>query len=359
MFTHKHYVPILKAKEGEFRALQETRTATKDLMTPLFDVINIPWDYVNDVESKTIDDHLNNIGKKILDYWGQERRFFLDSDLIDGDRLMNDGLTHHLTYLFNDFRAKGIIGVPVTGLQRSANYKAAINGILNTDQRGVCLRLQNSDLTDSELKNIIDTDLAFYNLTPANIDLIIDLEGIEGNPDLLVLTVSTIINNAVPYIENWKSITVAATGFPSDLSDIKADTIDSIDRTEWLMWANLITKNLKRLPTFGDYGIAHPEIVEMDPRTMRVSASIRYTHDDYWVIVRGKWLLKHGHGQYRNLCANLIARPEYSGVAFSWGDNYINDCANEAVGTGNPGIWRKVGNNHHFQKVVTQISNLP
>lgn len=45
MFTHKHYVPILKAKEGEFKALQETFPATEEAMTPLFEIPNIIWDY--------------------------------------------------------------------------------------------------------------------------------------------------------------------------------------------------------------------------------------------------------------------------------------------------------------------------
>jgi hypothetical protein len=97
----------------------------------------------------------------------------------------------------------------------------------------------------------------------------------------------------------------------------------------------------------------------MDPRNMRVSASIRYTCDDYWLIVRGKWLRKFGFGQYHNMCANLIRRPEYSGAAFCWGDNYINDCAIQSVGTGSATTWRKVGNNHHFHKVIAQISSLP
>ena len=39
---------------------------------------------------------------------------------------------------------------------------------------------------------------------------------------------------------------------------------------------------------FGDYAIAHPIPTELDPRTMRMSASIRYTTSDEWLILKGR-----------------------------------------------------------------------
>lgn len=360
MFSTKHYVPIIKAKEGEFKALQETFEPTKDGLTPLFEVVGIAWDYEEGSESKTIDDHLSKIGKKLLDCWGVERRVFVDSNLLDPNRLMLDGATHHLVHLFNDFRARNIKAIPTTALDRSPNYKQAVSQIVGQDNRGICLRLQNASITILNLKESIDADLNLYGINPNDCDLIIDLESINGNnSELLVFTLVTFINNALPYVNDWRSVTIASTSFPTDLSDIGPNTIDSIDRTEWMFWRALIGSPLKRVPSFGDYSIAHPEMLEMDPRNMRVSASIRYTHDTYWLIVRGKWLRKFGFGQYHVLCQNLIARPEFCGAAYSWADNYINDCAAGTVGTGSPTTWRKVGNNHHFQKVVTQISNLP
>lgn len=359
MFTYKHYVPILKAKEGEFKALQETAEATKDMMTPLFEIMDVPWDYQEGAEGKTIDEHLNKIGKKISECWG-ERRIFVDSPLIAGNRKMMDNSTHHFEFLFNDFRSKGLNTIPTAELSRHNDYKRAIKSIVQTDEKGICLRLFSADIANASLKAIIDNDLAFYEVSPKESDLIIDLEHISNdNQDLLTLTISTFINNVIPYINDWRSITLAETAFPTNLSEIDADTIDAIERGEWQIWNKLLSRTLNRIPSFGDYSIANPEVLDLDPRNMRVSASIRYTCDEYWLIVRGRWLRKYGYDQYHNLCKNLILRTEYCGPTFSWADNYINECAAETVGAGNPTTWRKVGNNHHFQKVFAQISSLP
>lgn len=357
---HKQYVPILKAKEGEFKALQDSFPATKDSMTPLLEIVGIPWDYAEEQDAKTIDEHLSKISKKILDAWGTDRKIFVDSNIIDGISVMLDGTTHHLVFLFNEFRRNALNTIPVTGLERHADYKRAVQAIHGTDKKGICLRIKNEDLPKADLKALIDADLAYYNVSPAEVDLIIDLDTITGTAtDLLVLTISNVINNTFPYLQDWRTFTLASSAFPPDLSDIRASTIDTIDRLDWQLWRALLNNPLKRIPAFGDYSIAHPEVNELDPRMITMSASIRYTADDYWLIVRGRSTKQHGYIQYHALSLTLIARPEYCGSAYSWGDDYIDKCAAQTVGTGNPTTWRRVANNHHFQKVITQLSNLP
>ncbi len=359
MFDYKHYVPILKGKEGEFKALQETFDTTRDHMTPLIEVVSIPWDYDEETEAKSINDHLSKIGKKLAESWGSNRKCFVESPMIEGNRKMLDNSTHHLNFLFDDFREKKIDAIPTSRLGQVAGYKSAVRNIVAQDKRGVCLRLQNADLSDSTLKENIDIDLGVYGVTPNETDLIIDLGSIGNNVDLLVFTLSIFINNALPYINEWRSLTFAGSSFPINLSEITANTTDSIERLEWQIWNRLLSAKLQRIPSFGDYSIAHPEILETDPRFLTISASIRYTCDNSWLIVRGRGTKKHGWEQYYTLCSSLIQMEEYCGAAFSWGDNYINECAARNVGTGNATTWRKVANNHHFQKVIFQLSILP
>lgn len=359
MFEYKHYVPILKAKEGEFKALEVTFDATKQFMTPLLEIVEVPWDYENEVEEKEINVHLSNIGKKTLNAWGTSMPIFIDSNVIDSARVMNDGITHHLSFLFDDFRSKNILSIPVTGLTRHSSYKNTVNEIAAIDGRGICLRLAKEDIASSDIKDNIDTDLQFYNLTPKQVDLIIDFGSI-ANADvrLLLLLVISMINNNIPYIHNWRTLTITSTAFPIDLSEIDSGTFDTIDRNEWIIWKMLLTSDILRMPTFGDYSIAHPEVVGINPRFIRMSASIRYTYNDYWLIARGRGLQRYGYEQYYTLCESLVVRPEYSGATFSWADNYISECSTRAVGVGNPTTWRKIANNHHFEKTVYLISNL-
>ena len=54
MFDHRHYVPILKGKMGEYTALAELRDEQKDSLTPLIEVPPVPWDYAEDAESRSV-----------------------------------------------------------------------------------------------------------------------------------------------------------------------------------------------------------------------------------------------------------------------------------------------------------------
>ena len=89
---------------------------------------------------------------------------------------------------------------------------------------------------------------------------------------------------------------------------------------------------------------------------MRPSASVRYTANEYWLVLKGRNLRDHGYEQFHDVCRELIEKLEYSGRSFSWGDGYIDDCANEIAGTGNLTTWRKVGTSHHLAFVLRQIS---
>jgi len=112
------------------------------------------------------------------------------------------------------------------------------------------------------------------------------------------------------------------------------------------------------MPVFGDYAIAHPDPGEVDPRIMKASASVRYTTEDHWIVPKGRNLRGHGYDQFFSVCEALIERDEYSGCGFSWGDQYIWDCAHRLKGPGNLTTWRKVGTSHHLAFVVDQLSRL-
>ena len=83
---------------------------------------------------------------------------------------------------------------------------------------------------------------------------------------------------------------------------------------------------------------------------------MRYTADGSWLVLKGRNLRDHGYEQFYDVCADLIARDEYSGREFSWGDEYIDDCANRRVGTGNLTTWRKVGTSHHLSYVLRELA---
>jgi hypothetical protein len=134
-----------------------------------------------------------------------------------------------------------------------------------------------------------------------------------------------------------------------------------IRRSEWIFYKMLVTNLEKagtRLPTFGDYAINHPGVLSLDMRIVKPSATIRYTTDDAWLIVKGPNVRDYGFGQYRGHCETVLASQHYRGPDFSEGDLYISNCASGTATTGNLPVWRRVGTNHHLEKVVRDIASL-
>jgi Beta protein len=169
--------------------------------------------------------------------------------------------------------------------------------------------------------------------------------------------------NEFPDRDKWRTMTVVGTGFPIDLSQVSSG-IEEIPRLEFFLWNNLVSEKAPtRIPTFGDYTASHFESVEGDPRLLTPSANIRYALNDSWLVVkggpvRGPYARKlGGYDQFYGLSSILLARPEFMGEDFSWGDKHIARCARRQASTGNTTTWRQVAVNHHITVVQRQVSS--
>jgi hypothetical protein len=357
-FDHKHYVPTLKWRQGEFKALATLDSGVKDWITPLIEVPAIPWDHEDGCPQRDVDDHLAKIPKQLETNWG-DRFAFLDCALIADERLR--GGTHPVTWVADNANARGLNLIPVTSLDRGAEYQQAVRNSARDTAADIALRLSSSDIFDEDLESRIATALESLGAVTESIHLILDLQAVdESNASVLAAVLPRTIN-AIPGIRQWRTVTFLGTAFPIDLSDVSAG-VGSISRAEWELWLSLLGKKLFRLPTFGDYSIAHFDTRELDPRTMRVSASIRYTGAEEWHIFRGRWLRSpnaSGFEQFRELSGAVINHREYAGPDYSWGDEFIYNCANGNGGTGNLAQWRQVGNSHHITYVARQVASLP
>lgn len=360
MFNAKHYVPILKGKEGEFAALRSLDASTKDALTPMIEITAVPWDYTNDQPQRTLDEHLRPIADKILRSWLPERPIFVDVRWIPGTDTVDDGRTA-LSYVLDDARAKGLTVIPVTGFGRSPQYRTSVKNAIATDGNGVCLRLERDDFATVS-GAYLDAFLDDLQVNPETVDLVIDFRDIiQGQDSTLALAAQAIISN-LPHIEKWRSLTLSASAFPINLSGVPANTTFNAERTEWLLWQSLRARRsaIPRFPTFSDYAISHPDVPDdVDPRTMRMSANLRYTASEYWLLLKERNVKNYGFDQFNDLCRELVSRPEYSGRGFSWGDTFIDDRASNQESPGNATTWRRVGTSHHLTFVTRQIASLP
>ncbi|OHD67721.1 MAG: hypothetical protein A2W19_16520 [Spirochaetes bacterium RBG_16_49_21] len=368
MFKYYHYVPVLKWKRGEQIGLANCIEETKKSLTPLIEIPPIPWDYNNECQSCLVDEHISDIASTILKSFGPEKPFFIDVSLVDPEFLKSGD--HIISIIFTDALKNKLTMIPVVSLHEKIEFYDSIKNILNKKNNGICLRVCLDDFDDENIFKKITEDLfKELSIKLENVDLVVDF-GYLSEP-VPMITIASIINNFVYDIEKWRTFTLVSSSFPFDMSEIERDSIETLTRIEWQMWESLLLRfkagKIKRMPTYGDYVIANPEMTEIDPRTMNISGNIRYTiMDDYLIIKgaavrdvkRGGVILKRGRGytQMKSLCQALVKRSEFMGATFSWGDRYIEDCANGKVSNGNAETWRRVGTNHHLTLVSGKLS---
>jgi hypothetical protein len=330
------------------------------MITPLLEIPAIPHDFEEECPAKTIDEHLALMPRQMQEAW-PGKAAFLDCDLVGTERI--SGNIHPVVWFATQIAKSPL--VPVTGLERDKDYQTAVAAaVAASESKEVAIRLTVKAMFAEELEANLGSNLKTLGATNLDhVHIILDLKYFDVSGATVFESALPKILNTTPTFVKAKTLTLLGTGFPIDLSDV-SQGIGAIERSEWELWNVLRSSDpkLKRMPTFGDYSIAHFGARELDPRTMRVSASIRYTSEADWLIFRGRWLRDPkgtGFEQFRQLSAQVIQNPAFSGRKFSWGDDFIYKCAQQTGGTGNLSQWRQVGNSHHITFVVRQLANLP
>jgi hypothetical protein len=356
IFDHHYYVPCLTWKQGEYQALLRLQRDARTSIIPLIDIPEIGWDFETETEAKTIDEHLAKFATRLSQKWG-DRWAFVDLKLIAPGERMRDG-RHPLEFVFDSLRRESALGVPVTGLNRDSGYQMAVAKTIRRDNSGACVRLSIEDATSTELSGNLSALLTKLSVQAEDVHLILDLEAPNFEPlDAFTAMVKSVIAR-LPVLNRWRTWTICATSFPQNMGQLKIGP-QIIKRFEWLFYKKLVqTLGSLRKPTFGDYAIAHPDPVRIDMRLVKPAASIRYTVNDGWFVVKGTNVRDNGTAQYRKHCALLLASGLYSGAAFSTADAYIRRCALRRVKPGGLTTWRWVGTNHHIEKTVADLASL-
>jgi Beta protein len=357
MFNHRHYVPILKWKMGEYQALHRLANPVKDSLTPLLEMPPVGFDFETGRHRESADDHLGDFGKRLKSKW-QARPCFVDLKYLPPQTRMAGG-RHYVDVVFETARTEGCSAIPVVSFANDAAFITAVAAVIGRDRRGVCLRLTASDFDRPALATDIENLLRTLGIGWAEADLVIDL----GTPNYVPLaayvrTLPTLLG-LVPALNRWRTLTIAGTSYPESVARL-APPFQVIPRYEWTAYRAFVGQlgREARIPTFGDYAVAHPDLVEMDMRMIKPFAKLRYTIDDQWHVGRGTPVRTNGFGQYRTMCAALAAQPYFSGAGYSAGDAHIAGCAAGTVATGNLSTWVWVSTNRHLTKVVGDLAIL-
>lgn len=353
MITDLLYVPILKWRQGERLAVSQLSPHINDLIIPLAEIPPPRYDHVREQATKTLQDHLDPIPEQLKKSRG-DLPIFVDFYLID----INRTPTPDIQIFLDKCLQIGVRFIPI--IQLNDKLSAFLAQAPQYRPNGICLRITEQDAIDPNLTTNILGILKMKGLSPGDVDLLIDLREVNDEHEQRAKGLAKTALRAVPRLAHWRSLILASGAFPLNLAGLPRGA-NLIHRTDWAIWQSICSElydELPQIPTYGDYAIAHPEHTEIDPRTMRMSANIRYTTDNTWLVLKGRSTRDYGFDQFHDLCADLIGRPEYCGPNYSHGDEFIEKCALRKNGPGNATTWRQVGTNHHITFVVGQISNM-
>lgn len=353
------YVPVLRWKAAEVDAFYNLEKIVKQQITPMFELCPVMF-----IREKKVGDNFVKVKLPITVLYKMlielksvvgKTPFYMDLKNVD-DRnttYSNQSLWESILE-YGKFIKLPII--PVTGFYGNGSKNQNLIGSIATEfGNGICIRLFQKDILRQSFHSDINRLLSMLNSTPSHVDLIIDFQFLNNQ------SISyTTIENKLPHIDKWRSITFLAGSFPENLGHLQANDTYMIPRFEWLKYQREIISNspfLKRIPRFGDYTIQH-SIYKEPPDFVNVSASIRYTHNEKWVIIRGEALGKEGgigYDQYPAEAQLLVEKNEYCGANYSRGDEIIMEKSKNGSNTGTPETWIMIGINHHVTHTVYQL----
>ncbi|TQJ23674.1 T4 beta protein [Micromonospora sp. A202] len=333
------YMPILKGREGEFKAFAHLPTALVSHILPIFEVVataNGPikdaYRFVNQVRESAPADLRIAVDVRHL------------SDPTEGVRLPLRDIAY-------DLAAWGIPMLPVLHLYDTEARLADVRLAADLHSGHTILRLgsDNRGPDDGEAEEALDRLQNEIGLTIEHCHLVLDVSEVRSERDLT--RVEPVVRKCASWARRypWRSITVAAGAMPQSISHLPVHRPTALRRWDLQLWQRVQDLGIQ----YADYGIAHPGIAGAAWRPM---PSLRYSDDEVWWIYRWPQVTADRHAMY-DLCKELVASDHWpiQGRDFSWGDHQIAARADGVGGPGNAANWRAWTTSHHLAQVMDQL----
>lgn len=353
------YLPIVKAKKGEFEAYENLPEHIHKKILPLFELPKFKpaarfEDLVNPLEA-----YLD----ELIDYISSVRNdhpVMFDFSLWAPNSCIEDG-EHVIGHMYNNLLDKGTPVYPVIGYDRwdDPEYSSALREIDVPGKVPFCLRLGSDAFDDfyepeyfhERIEEIFDS----LSISPNNCIVILDF---GDTTNTSVIEIQEIVELAFNILNSWelKFISIAGCSLSPNIVDSVKDKNSSgkVLRREMMAWKALKKDNPSLPLIFGDYGVRNPKAVD-DVIAPDANGKIRYTINQHFYIERGHSKRQGDKGaQTYKLSQSLMGSGYYMGPEFSWGDARIKECSEEKF-KGNASNWIAIDTNHHTHAVVSEV----
>ncbi|MDD5330156.1 MAG: beta family protein [Sulfuricella sp.] len=358
------YLPILKAKPGELKALANSKTSVSAKVLPLFDVGRLSertrqakrFSETSTVTCAYLDEVAESIAKVRKG----------SSALVDAYQWPPNSATetgeHVIPYIYGKLASLGVKAIPVIGYDRwdSTQYRAAMMQLELSPEDYYCLRLDSHAIEDAAepefFEEQLTTILDDLQIDPSRCAVLLDFG------DISHASIEDILDQGAKIVEQldsfgFRRIATAGCSLPPTIDGAvkKPNSTGKVLRKEMLVWQMLRTQYPHINWLFGDYGVRSPNIGE-DVVSPHTNGKIRHTIDKHFFIVRGHSVqIGAKGGQMYDLAKRLVESQHYLGPEFSWGDSQILQCS---LGQGTPGnstTWIAIDTNHHIAYAVAEV----
>ncbi|MDT7436193.1 beta family protein [Citrobacter freundii] len=356
------YVPILKAKPGEFAALEKLKTAYSQRITPFFEIPKFTQKmreqayYRDSTQPKKhyLDKISNEISKSC-----KSSAIFFDHFEWKPNEYTETG-EHVYGYMYRKLSESGLKVHPVVGFDRwdDVDYQNALCNLSIADDTYFCLRIDSETIEDAYdedyFKDSIDSIIQGLNLTNQQIIILLDFGDVTKKS---IVSLLADLQHLLKIVSEYKFSTVMMTGasFPMIINEAvkDEDSTDYVERREMVVWKTLMEDSNHNL-IFADYGIRNPSAAD-DIIATHANGKIRYTISNRYFVARGHSKQKGNKGeQIYDLAKVIVNSSHYLGPEFSWGDEKILDCSMKKL-KGRPQDWIGFDTNHHISYVVEEV----
>lgn len=340
------YMPLLKAKPGEFEAYGTLAASAASGLLPLFEWVP-DASLTKAVEKPTKD------AQKFVPFGA---RVAVDCGALPQATLHGSPSVPIPIWVAQELQSNGIEMLPVVRLGDAHGVVATFAQIVSQMAiPEVALRLDSNTLgVPSVVAAQIHAMAKALGLGLHQIHLLLDFKQIFDHAAVTAATPNAVA--AIGWagtLGHWASITLAGGAFPAALGHLPPGASHLLPRFDAELWRSVVAAG--HSVDFGDYavnGTGMPSSAPFPP-----NPGLRYTAGRDWLIRREQKLLP-GNQSFFTVAANVVAHPDYAGAAYSWGDGEIARCSSGVGGPGNASKWRAYGTSHHLTTVVDRLATL-
>ena len=376
------YVPILKSRRAEMKALQYLEDEHKDKLLPLIEVVlPVPSGKAakgirhqsGALEAKSKELFLeepkaakHKTAKTIYNAW-QQRPVIVDFTLLYDYKVKMEGLR----WAVAGFKEANMNAIIAFNLIDPLAYGRLVASSLGGCVNKICIRLTRADFNDvGQLNKRLAALVRFLDIDHNLVYILVDLKYITDSvKDSLLYQRIVAKVCKLDNLHKWAQIIISTGSFPVDLTDFSVDQENRCLRSDWMNWSQYVNRRLlPRQFLFSDYTIRHP-LYAFKPQFYMPSASIIYTTNRDWRIIRGQ------RGKFEQYLAGaqiIVGSDFYLQETYSFGDKFIGDKAayygqylakysklekdkRPKLETGNAESWIRAGLNHHLALSVNQL----